>query len=243
MNLGNVHIILVEPKVPGNIGSAARGMKTMGMENLILVNPAEYKTPEARWMAYGAEEILDRAKVFSTVQEAISKMKSIVGTTRRTGRKRQPTYHLREFSEKIAPITMENEAAILFGREDKGLTNEELELCDIIVKIPEETEYPSLNLAQAVTVVCYELFIASQAGQAEGFLKLAEPEDIREMYGHIEQILVRIGYERGQKRRLPETIIKSLRRIFGRAGLEQRDVNTIRGVCRQLEKYLDGLGR
>ena len=156
--LDNVSIVLVGIRNPGNIGSAARAMKNMGVTRLVLVNPAPYDIPEVYNLAWGAEEVVRNARVCKTLDEALGDCGLVVGATRRKGRRRRPIPPLRTVISKIGAATMSNQVDILFGREDKGLSNEELAHCQLALSIPTSRKMPSLNVAQAVMVVCYELF-------------------------------------------------------------------------------------
>lgn len=231
--LKHISIVLVEPKGPGNIGSVARAMKNTGFSSLVLVNPVDFMVEEAYSMACGAKDLLLRAKVFKTLEEALKGYHFIVGTTRRKGKGRHPTHPFKEVAPRILEFATRNRVAILFGREDKGLKNEELARCGVLAEIPADEAYPSFNLSHAVLLCCYELFSHQQPVTSS--VRLASLEEIEGMYGHIERVLERLGY--GEKG-LIETIMRNLRRLFGRTGLMRKEVNMIRGICSQVEKKL-----
>lgn len=237
--LDNILIVLVNPKVAGNIGWSARGMKNMGLSKLFLVNPVEFSPDELKPFAFGAEEIVRDARVFGSLGDALREAQVAVGTTRRLGRKRRGTYYLREAASKILPVARNNTVAVVFGGEQSGLSNEELSLCDMVVTIPEKTDYPSLNLSHAVTIVCYELYLASQSESLVPLLELASREELEGMFEHIRQTLASLGYDKAGERDLLESITTSLRRIFGRTGLEPADINTLRGLCRRIGKVAE----
>jgi len=239
--LDNVRIVLLNPKVPGNIGWSARGMKNMGLSGLALVNPVEYRFEEVKPFAFGAEDILEGACVFGSLREALREAALAVGTTRRIGRRRRAIYVLREAAPKIVAAARSNTVAVVFGNEERGLSNAELSLCDTVATIPEETDYPSLNLSHAVTIVCYELYLASQSDSLLPLLDLASREKVEGMYEHVRRTLAEIGYDKAGGRDLLENIMTSLKRLFGRTGLEQHDVNSIRGICRRVEKIMEFL--
>jgi len=234
--LDNIRVVLVNPKVPGNIGWSARAMKNMGLSQLVMVNPVEHRFEDVKLFAYGAEDVLKRARVFGSLTEALRDVHLTVGTTRRLGKKRRPSHLLRDAAEKIVATARDTTVALVFGCEDKGLTNDELSLCDMVVTIPEESDYPSLNLSHAVAIVCYELYLASRTEPQAPSLDLASREEIERMYEHLGRTLAGIGYERTGDRDLLKNIMTSFRRLFGRAGLERHDINAIRGLCRRIEK-------
>ncbi|NQT83429.1 RNA methyltransferase [bacterium] len=234
--LDNVRIVLVNPKVPGNIGWSARGMKNMGLSGLALVDPIEYQPDEARFFAFGAEDILEKATVFVSLPEALRDVPVAFGTTRRIGRRRRAIYYLRDVAPRIVSAARANTVAVVFGNEERGLSSAELSHCDTVVTIPEETDYPSLNLSHAVTVVCYELYLASQSDSLPPLLNLASREKVEGMYGHLRRAMAAIGFDKAGGRDLLENVMTSLKRLFGRTGLEQHDVNFIRGICRRIEE-------
>jgi tRNA/rRNA methyltransferase len=239
--LPNIAIVLVRPQFAGNIGSVSRAMRNMGLSRLILVSPAQDPlSPEARMMATSAKEILEKAEVFSRLEDALAGFRWIAGTSARKGRNRGPFISPREICPEIIGHARSIPVAILFGPEDKGLTNEELAPCQALISMPTHENLPSLNLAQAVMVLCYELSmatLANPAGEPSGsgpFLKLAEFQRVEGMYIHLENLLLRIGFLDPKN---PKRIMHTLRRIFGRANLSDRDVAILRGIFRQLEWY------
>jgi len=170
--LDQVRIILVEPTHPGNIGSVARAMKTMGLHRLILVNPKKFPHYEATKLAAGAESVLDTAQLVSSLDEAIDDCDLVVGTSVRDREVKWPTVNPRDLANKIKErVTQakpaQSNAAILFGRESSGLTNQELDRCDIQVRIDANPNYSSLNLASAVQILAYELRVAWRAEQGD----------------------------------------------------------------------------
>lgn len=234
MGLGNISIILVEPMGAGNIGSVARAMKNTGFSDLVLINPVEYLTEEAFSMACGAKDLLYRARVFQDLDEALKDYQFIVGTTRRKGRGRYPIYPFPETVRKILDFSEENRVAILFGREDKGLKNEEIARCGILTEIPAHEDYPSYNLSHAVLLCCYQLFISTLSPAASPG-RLATLEEVEGLFQHIERTLDLLGY---RETGLIDPIMKNFRKLFGRTGLLRREVNMIRGICSQIEKRI-----
>ncbi|NWF92381.1 MAG: RNA methyltransferase [Syntrophaceae bacterium] len=235
-NLDSVSIILVRPRFPENIGSVARAMKNMGLNRLVLVGGPSPLQANAYKLASGAEEILERAEEFPTLREAISEMGCVVGTTSRTGKERRPLLTPKSLMKRVVPISHGNLIGLVFGSEKEGLTNEELSLCHLYAKIPSSNLFPSLNLAQAVMVVCYELFQSTVTGQ-EPAVELAKAEQLEGMFEHMEQTLVNIGF---LDARNPKRIMRVLRRLFGRSGLEEREVRILQGIWSRVDWCLKG---
>jgi tRNA/rRNA methyltransferase len=261
--LRNITIVLVRPQYAGNIGSVCRAMKNMGLSRLILVSPGQDPlSAEARMMATSARDILHKAKVFSSLEEALQGFRWIAGTSARKGINRGPFISPREICPEILQHARSIPVAILFGPEDRGLTNRELDPCHALIRISTHSRLSSLNLAQAVMVMGYELCLASQCelrivdetrpradcglrkkkGEHKGeallssgaMPKLAEFKKIEGMYNHLEELLLRIGFLDSNN---PKRIMHTLRRIFGRANLGDRDVAILRGIFRQLEWF------
>ncbi len=238
--LKNITIVLVRPQFSGNIGSVCRAMKNMGFSKLILVSPAQDPlSTEARMMATSAKDVLQSAKVFPTLEMALTGFRWIAGTSARKGRNRGPFISPREICPEIITQAHSIPVALLFGPEDKGLTNEELAPCHALICLPTGPALPSLNLAQAVMIVCYELYLANRVYQTEGSAPglippLAEFQKVEGMYAHLEELLLRIGFLDPKN---PKRIMHTLRRIFGRASLSDRDVDILRGIFRQLDWF------
>src|SRR4030043_1522201 len=166
-NPDSVSIILVRPKFPENIGSVARAMKNMGVKQFTLVDGSSPLHPNAYKLASGAEDILERAEEFPALREAISELGCLVGMTCRRGKDRHPDLTPKALAKRIVSLSQENSVGLAFGSEKEGLTNEELSLCHFYVRIPSADSFPSLNLAQAVMVLCYELFQSATTIQKE----------------------------------------------------------------------------
>jgi len=223
------------------MGSVSRAMKNMGFHRLILVQPKEDPlSPEARMMATSAKDILEKASIFPCLGEALREFRWIAGTSARKGRTRGPFISLREICSEIVVHARDIPVAILFGPEDRGLTNRELDPCQAFISIPTHPGLPSLNLAQAVMLVCYELRMADLQRQDDESTaglstKPAEFRTIEGLYGQMEELLLRIGFLDPQN---PKRIMHTLRRIFGRANLGDRDVAILRGIFRQIDWYV-----
>ncbi|CAG1064557.1 tRNA (cytidine/uridine/adenosine-2'-O-)-methyltransferase TrmJ [uncultured bacterium] len=230
----NISIVLVEPQSSGNVGSVARAMRNTDFTDLVLINPCDYKNNESYSMACKADDVLARARVFPTLESYIGEPSIVVGTTRRVGRNRFPVMTLAEAVPVILRLAASNRVGILFGREDKGLRNEEIPPCDILVEIPTSEDYPSINLSHAVFTVCHHLFTA-QVPKADT-IKAAPKEEVEKMYAHIERTLKGLGYGDAGGEYLLEAIMRNFKRLFGRTGLMLKEVNMLRGILSQVEK-------
>jgi tRNA/rRNA methyltransferase len=234
VNLDSISIILVRPRYPENVGSVARAMKNMGFNRLILVDGCSPLHGNAYKLASGAEDILERAEEFITLREAVSEMRRVAGMTSRAGKERTPLLTPRALVEKLIPISLKNSIGLVFGSEREGLTNEELSLCNFYVRIPSTDSFPSLNLAQAVMIVCYELFQSSTTIQKETG-PLASSDLLERMFDHMERTLMDIGFlDAGH----PKRIMGVLRRLFGRSQMEEREVQILQGIWSKVDWYL-----
>ncbi len=232
--LDSISVILLRPRFPENIGSVARGMKNMRIHRLTVVDGSSPLHMNAYKLASGAEDILERAEEFPTLSEAISGMGCVVGMTSRTGKERTPLLTPKELVEKLIPISKENLIGLVFGSEKEGLSNEELSLCHLYVRIPSSESFPSLNLAQAVMVLCYELF------QSSGLISryhapLASTEQMEKMFEHMERTLLDIGFLESDN---PKRIMRTLRRLFGRSQMEEKDVKILQGIWSRMDWIL-----
>jgi len=230
--LDAVRIVLVEPKVPGNTGASARAIKNMGLNRLVLVNPWFRDHPQARYMAHGSEDVLDRAELYGSVAEAVKDSVLVVGTTRRR-RHGVPFMNPREAAREVFKSARSGPVSILFGREDRGLLNEELTQCHILVSIPSSRAQPSLNLSQAVMVMAYELFSTVYPGGGKP-PDYAPAEELAGMYDHLRESLTTLGMRQWNE---GDNYMKSLRRVFSRTRLERRDIATIHKLCGEIDKY------
>ena len=227
-----VSIILVEPQYPGNVGMVCRAMKNMGCRQLRLVNPCDYDHPEAYKFAVSARDILDNATLFPSLREALADSPLSVGTTRRHGKYRPEIFSPEDIAGKILPQLEHHRAAIVFGREDSGLTTDELSLCRWHATIPSATEYGSLNLAQSVLILCYELFKSATDTSISSGRDIAPVEESEELFKQMESSLLRIGYLNPQN---PAHIMRTFRRMFARAELDSREVALLRGMMSQID--------
>jgi len=230
-------IVLVEPQSPGNIGMACRAIKNMGLSCLRIVNGCDRFHPESLKFAVSAKDILEKAELFPDVSSAIADCAIAVGTTRRQGKYRRELLTPPEVAELIG-MESDSRGAIVFGREDSGLTTDELSVCSIHATIPSAHEYGSLNLAQSVLLFCYELSRLSTISVIP--VREEPPATSAEMeafFNQFKTILTRTGFLNGQN---PEHIIRSIRRIFFRAGMDSREVAIMRGVLTQFDWAASG---
>ncbi|MFQ6671955.1 MAG: RNA methyltransferase [Candidatus Tectimicrobiota bacterium] len=230
-------VVLVEPQGPANVGSVARAMKNMGVRALRLVNPGEWYGPEARKMAMRGRDVLEAATLYEDLAEALSDCGYVVATTRRGGPLRSGGQPPRELARHWLEVAATNRVALVFGPEDRGLSNQELSLCQAVCTIPAEPAFSSLNLAQAVLLVCYECYLASGAGEPPPAApSLAPHEELEAMFGQMRTELERIGFLQGSHQ---DHIMIALRQMFGRAGLTSREVRILRGIFQQMRWYID----
>jgi tRNA/rRNA methyltransferase len=229
----DIVIILVEPQSPGNIGMTCRAMKNMGFTQLRIVKGCDRFHQEALKFAVAARDLLEAATVFPDLASALADCTLTVGTTRRHGKYRQEILSPSEVADRFREqVTPECRAALVFGREDNGLTTEELSQCRWHATIPTSDQYGSLNLAQSVLLFCYELGkITEPVGGGRPF-DLALSGEMESLFRHFDAALTKIGFLNEQN---PEHIMRSLRRIFFRANLDSREVTVLRGMLTQID--------
>ena len=241
MKLDNIAIILVGTKHPGNIGSAARAMANMGLGRLVLAAPCCEINEEARRMAKAGAAVLDAALVYPSLADAVAQMHMLVGTTGQSGGYRAETAPPRRLAPKILDHAREQTVGILFGPEDTGLVDEDLRLCQLLIRIPTSRQASSINLAQAVMLVSYELMLGSFAREpGGGALKFASLEQTEAMYAQLEEALLKIGFLHPQNAR---HMMFAIRRLLGRAGMEPSDVGVLRGIARQINWFSKDKGQ
>ena len=226
-----IRFVLVRTSHPGNIGAAARAIRTMGFERLSLVAPHRFPHAEAVAMAAGALELLDDTVITPTLVDAVADCTLVLGCTARKRVVQLEELSPREAAARALAASAHGEVAIVFGNERTGLENDELMSCHAAVHIPSVEDFPSLNLAQAVQLLAYELRLAlldqTPAVVEEPREPLASIEELEHFFGHLAQMLDDIDFHKG---RSPMTIMKRLRRLFLRTGLEQREVRILRGI-------------
>lgn len=225
-----IRIVLVEPQHPGNIGAVARAMKNMGLRELHLVKPALFPHQEATARASGADDVLDAAVVHDRFDQAIADCGLIVGTSARQRHLPWSIVEPRDCSAQIIQSSRDQTAAVIFGAERTGLTNAELDRCHLLMTIPTASEYSSLNLAMAVQVVAYELWLAARPGAPpppERDVPLASADEVARLYVHFEQVLEEIDFK---DRTGGGHLMARIRRLFNRAQLDQNEMNILRGI-------------
>ena len=222
-----VRIVLIDPSHPGNIGSVARAMKNMGLSDLVLVRPRAFPHAEANALAAGADDVLAGAGVVTTVAEAISDCAFIAGTTSRPRSYYWEFTTPRDVAGRIVGLPSENRAALLFGSERYGLATEDLNHCNVLVRIPANPEYCSLNLGMAVQLLSYEIFMTREHPQTVTQLELplAPSRDVEHFYAHLQQVLNEIDFEDRTGH-----LMERLRRLFNRAQLDRNELNILRGI-------------
>ena len=237
--LSNIRIILINTFHPGNIGSAARAMKTMGLSDLCLVTPQRYPDPDAEAMAAGALDILANARVVKTLDEAIADCSMVIGTSARPRNSvsNRPMLEADTCAEALIKEAGNNPVALVFGQETMGLTNDELEKCHFHVCIDANPDYPVLNVASAIQILCYELRKAHVRSEREGIESRTEEyplqEELERFYQHLEQTLTDINFIIQQH---PGMVMKRLRRLFNRARPESKELNMLRGILSSAQK-------
>ena len=231
----SVNIVLVGTSHPGNIGSAARAMKNMGLDRLRLVAPERFPATEATVMAAGADDVLGRARVFSDVTSAVADCGLVVGTTARSRHLPWRVVEPRQAAREIAGASATGEVAVLFGAERTGLTNEDIERCQLLLTIPTGQAYGSLNVAMAVAIVAYEILLASRgeedATAARG-IPLASAIEMERFYEHLERVLEEIDF---RDRTGEGHLMARIRRLFNRAVLDQNEMNILRGILTSVQ--------
>lgn len=237
----NISFVLVNTADAGNIGSSARAIKNFGFLNLVLVRPRHFPSREAEILAHGAEDILRATRSYDTLGEALRGASLVVGTSRRTGKQRGPVVPIKRAAERIRESAADSSVSILLGREDRGLTNEELALCSFTVRIPASPENPSLNLSHALLLLAYELAAAEYSALA------AEPvitmDELEVLFARIQSALTLAGYEAKGIRDSEDEIMARLRQLLARAGLSSREARMLHGVVSQVEAGLTRKGR
>jgi tRNA (cytidine32/uridine32-2'-O)-methyltransferase len=236
----NIKIVLVNTAHPGNIGGAARAMKNMGLSELFLVEPREYPAPRAVWRAAGAREVLTHATVVDSVDEAIADCSLVIGTSARERRIPWPLINPRECGVRVWAEAQKHKVALLFGREDRGLTNDELQKCHYHVHIPSNPEYSSLNLATAVQVLAYEIRMASLANEngdlpdlAEWDQPLVNAEDLENFHNHLAETMAELDFYDPEN---PKQLLTRMRRLFNRLRMDQMEVSILRGLLSAVQR-------
>ena len=228
--LSNIRVVLLNTSHPGNIGATARAMKTMGLTKLLLVNPKQFPAAEATARASGADDLLLGASVCADIDEALEGCRLVIGASARSRRIPCPVIDPREGARRLASESGQGEVAMLFGGEQSGMNNEEIDRCQYLVQIPTNPEYGSLNLAAAVQIISYEILVVHEkhchTGPASDHVPVTADE-MERFYEHLEQTLVALDFlDPGNPRKL----MRRLRRLYNRARLDGNEVNILRGM-------------
>jgi tRNA/rRNA methyltransferase len=230
--LKNIRIVLCNTAHPGNIGSAARAMRTMGITDLALVSPQRYPDPQSQWFAAGATDVLTAARVCTTLDEALQGTAFAVACSARQRDVAVPMVDVRAAAADAAVIAQSRPVAFVFGNETSGLSNDEVGRCGLLASIPVDPEFSSLNVAAAVQVFCYELRLACGGALPPARdEQLATHEEVEAFYGHLENTLTRTGFLNPAH---PRKLMQRLRRLFGRSRLQVEEVNILRGILSSL---------
>ena len=233
-----VQIVLVETSHPGNIGSVARAMKNMGLANLALINPKKFPHQEATALAGNATDVLENAKTFPSIQEAVKNSKVIYATSARDRTIEWPTLTARDAALEMRELVLnEVQVSILFGREDRGLTNEELQLANKHLIIPAHPEYPVLNIAMSTQVVCYELYQAAQKNSVESWQDFPEytSEELNNLIEHFKETVDALNLVDPKN---PKQIMTRMERMFRRLYPDQMEGNFLRGFLKAVNKRI-----
>ncbi len=226
--LAKLRFVLVRPTHPGNIGASARALKTMGLRRLFLVAPNRYPSADATAMAAGAADVLRETVICRSPAEAVRGCGLVVGASARARSIPWPTVSAREGASRILEATARGEVAVLFGPEHSGLSNTEVELCQLLVKVPTAPEYSSLNLAAAVQIIAYELRQAAMPHHAADLAieRAATTDEMARLYLHLEETMIDAGFLDPEK---PRRLMRRMRRLFNRVSLDQNELNILRG--------------
>lgn len=236
LSLKNIRVILCGAVHPGNIGAAARALKTMGLSRLYLVAPQRFPDPEADWRASRATDVLARAVVCASLGEALSGVALAVACSARSREVAVPEMAAREAAQQVIDIGRSQQAALVFGNETYGLTTADVNKCQLLATIPAAPTYSSLNLAAAVQVFAYEIRMAalgSGAGIGGKARKLASFEEVEGFFDHLQQTMVEVGFLNPDH---PKKLMPRLRRLFARAQLEKEEVNILRGLLKSFSR-------
>lgn len=237
MSADQIRIVLVRPSHPGNIGAGARAMKNMCLERMALVQPDQFPHPDATARASGADSVLERASVHDSLEQAVAGCQWVVGTTARERTIGWPTLTPREFARAARERAQSGEVAVVFGRERTGLTNEEVDRCHALVRIPGNPAFNSLNVASAIQILAYEIFLGFHAENGETMdaesRSSSRHEDLERFYAHLEQVLVEIGFLDPDN---PRHLMRRLRRLFNRTGIDETELNILRGILTAVQQ-------
>ena len=237
--LNSVKVVLVGTTHPGNIGAAARAIKNMGIFNLALVKPKEFPSDIAIYRSKAAKDILENAEIYESLEDAIAGCKLVVGTSARARSVPWPVFNPRDAAEEMRKISKQGNVAIVFGREDRGLTNDELGLCNFHVHSPSDPKYSSLNLSQAVQILAYEIRLAYSKDEVINEVKwdvdLANNEQTERLIDHMEELMQDVEFYDVEN---PRKLLLRVRRFFKRSKIDVMEANIFRGLFSAIQKRL-----
>jgi len=243
--LSNIRIVLIGTSHPGNIGAVARAMKNMCLSSLYLVQPRIFPSAEATSRASGADDVLARAQICQSLEEALQGCCMVIGTSARSRTLSWPVLDARSCAARVCQESQSHPVAIVFGREHSGMTNEELELCHAQVKISGNPDYMSLNIAAAVQIIVYEILMAEQAldGLSDNAVVeagddetvLASADEMALYYRHLEEVMVQTDFLDPQR---PRFLMRRLRRLYNRARPDKNEINILRGILTAIQKHM-----
>lgn len=232
----NCSFVLINTREGGNIGASARALKNLGFSRLELVRPAAFPSEQAGWFAHGADDVLEKAVNHQNLDAALSDKSCVIGVTRRIGKKRGGTFPIREAVQRIRSMAENNRIALLFGREDRGLTNEETERCAFMITIPADPANPSFNLAQAVLLIAYEL--SHDDHPVLSMPQAIDNDELEQLFLRTVGLLKMAGYSPKGIRDEEQAIFATLRRLIARTALTQAEARMLHGIISQTEESL-----
>ena len=236
--LNSIKVVLVGTTHPGNIGATARAMKNMGIVNMALVEPKEFPSDIATYRSKAAKDVLENAEVFDTLKMAISDCELVIGTSARERKVPWPILNPKDASQEVSRRSLNNKVAVVFGREDRGLTNEELGLCNLHVHIPTDPEYSSLNLSQAVQIMVYEIrsaILENEGNDGNWDVEFADNDQTERLISHMDELMQEVDFYEIDN---PRKLLLRVRRFFKRSRLDVMEVNIFRGLFAAIQKKL-----
>jgi tRNA (cytidine32/uridine32-2'-O)-methyltransferase len=236
--LNSIKVVLVGTTHPGNIGATARAMKNMGIVNLALVAPKEFPSDVATYRSKAAKDVLENAEVFDTLKMAVSNCELVIGTSARERKVPWPILNPKDASQEVSRGVLNNKVAIVFGREDRGLTNDELGLCNLHVHIPTDPAYSSLNLSQAVQIMVYEMrssILENQENEEYWDVEFADNDQTERLINHMDELMQEVDFYEIDN---PRKLLLRVRRFFKRSRIDVMEVNIFRGLFAAIQKKL-----
>ena len=236
--LNSIKVVLVGTTHPGNIGATARAMKNMGIVNLALVAPKEFPSDVATYRSKAAKDVLENAELFDTLKMAVSNCELVIGTSARERKVPWPILNPKDASQEVSRGVLNNKVAIVFGREDRGLTNDELGLCNLHVHIPTDPAYSSLNLSQAVQIMVYEMrssILENQENEEYWDVEFADNDQTERLINHMDELMQEVDFYEIDN---PRKLLLRVRRFFKRSRIDVMEVNIFRGLFAAIQKKL-----